>query len=85
MKEQNNMIMNFGLIILFIIIGVANYYLTKSFWCHEGCGVRMCMNNDNKNNIKWSFSNHKNPGINQGFVRSNELTFRELRTFTSFT
>lgn len=30
------MIMNFGLIILFIIIGVANYYLTKSFWCHEG-------------------------------------------------
>jgi len=30
------MIMNFDLIILFIIIGVANYYLTKSFWCHEG-------------------------------------------------
>lgn len=28
--------MNLSFIILFIMIGVANYYLTKSFWCHEG-------------------------------------------------
>ena len=24
------------IILLFIVIGVANYYLSKSFWCHDG-------------------------------------------------
>jgi hypothetical protein len=30
------MIIKLGLMMLFILIGVANYYLSKSFWCHEG-------------------------------------------------
>ena len=80
------MIMNFGLIILFIIIGVANYYLTKSFWCHEGYGVRMCMNNKYRIQLSGQFQAIK-PWNKPGFLSDsvNELTFRELRTFTSFT
>ena len=30
------MIIKLGFMLLFILIGVANYYLSKSFWCHEG-------------------------------------------------
>jgi hypothetical protein len=30
------MIIKLGLMMLFILIDVANYYLSKSFWCHEG-------------------------------------------------
>lgn len=30
------MIIKLGLMMLFILITVANYYLSKSFWCHEG-------------------------------------------------
>ncbi|KGT47814.1 hypothetical protein GW12_11430 [Acinetobacter sp. HR7] len=30
------MMIKLALILLLILIGVINYYLTKSFWCHEG-------------------------------------------------
>jgi hypothetical protein len=30
------MIIKLGLLMLFILIGFANYYLSKSFWFHEG-------------------------------------------------
>ena len=30
------MLIKLGLMMLFILIGIANYYLSKSFWCHEG-------------------------------------------------
>ncbi len=30
------MLIKLAIILLFILIGLANYYLTKSFWCHEG-------------------------------------------------
>ena len=30
------MLIKLAMVSLFILIGLANYYLTKSFWCHEG-------------------------------------------------
>jgi len=34
--EENKMLIKLPVILLFICIGIANYYLMKSFWCHEG-------------------------------------------------
>lgn len=30
------MLIKLAMVSLFILICLANYYLTKSFWCHEG-------------------------------------------------
>lgn len=30
------MVIKLSFVMLFILLGVVNYYLNKSFWCHEG-------------------------------------------------
>ncbi len=30
------MMIKLMLLIFFVMIGIINYYLNKSFWCHEG-------------------------------------------------
>ncbi len=81
------MLIKLPVILLFICIGIANYYLMKSFWCHEGYGGKMCTNNKKKIVLNDPLTAIKKPWKIQGFLSDsvNELTFRELRTFTSFT
>ena len=47
------MLIKLLIILLFIVIGVANYYLSKSFWCHDGAGEKIYMNNNRRNILQY--------------------------------
>ena len=47
------MLIKLLIILLFIVIGVANYYLSKSFWCHDGVWVKIYMNNNRRNILQY--------------------------------
>ena len=82
------MLIKLPIILLFICIGIANYYLMKSFWCHEGVWGKDVHEQQRQNLPIYSTNIPiKKPWKIQGFLSDsvNELTFRELRTFTSFT
>ena len=39
------MLMQIFLFMLLVVVGYLNYYLTKTYWCHEGHGMSQSKNN----------------------------------------